>query len=133
MRQPDPRVASSPLDDRPTGLQQPLGLCILDQEQRGPILDTAAGRHEFRLGENVASRFVRELGETDEGRVPYGTDEPVDFRAGDGEARNGVRGRCHGADEAAGGEAVGDGSERGLEHFGWECRGEEDVMSSDLG
>lgn len=128
MRQPDPRVPRRSLNDRSSRLQHALGLCIFYQEQGGTILDTSTGGHEFRFCEDVASCFFGKLGKADEGCVPNGTDEAVDFTSADGEARDGMGGRCHGADGDPGGEAMGDGSERGLEHRG----GDEGMKRSTL-
>jgi len=71
-RQPDPGVAGGAFDDGAAGFQKPLFHRILDDVERGAVLDRLAGVHEFRLAQDGAAGFLGRLAQLDEGRVPDG-------------------------------------------------------------
>ena len=55
-RQADPGIAGGALDDDPARPQQPALLGVLDDEERRPVLDRAAGVEELGLAEDRAAR-----------------------------------------------------------------------------
>ncbi len=106
VREADARVAGGALDDGAAGLDQPLLLGVLHDEESGAVLDAAAGLHELGLAEDLAASLLRELVEPDERRVAHGADEAGDgLHVCESDARE-VRGR--------GGHAGGAGAEQAL-------------------
>lgn len=60
MREPNPCVSGRAFDDRPARAQLPPFFSILDDIQRGAVLDTAAGVLEFGFAEDLAAGLVGE-------------------------------------------------------------------------
>ena len=85
-REPDAGVAGGALHDETARLQGAAGLRIPDDAERRTILHGAAGVHELRLAQNLATRRRAGAVQADQGRVPDG----VDHAGGD---RHGVSGR----------------------------------------
>ncbi len=61
VREPDPRVAGRALDDGPAGPEEPALLGVLHHVERGAVLHRPARVHEFRLAQDLAPCFLREL------------------------------------------------------------------------
>jgi hypothetical protein len=55
VREADPGVARGALDDHAAGPQLAAFLGVLDHEERGAVLDRAAGVHELGLAEDRAA------------------------------------------------------------------------------
>ena len=64
-RETNSGIACRSLDDDPAGAQETSSHGILDDEQRGPILDGLAWIQELRLPENGAARHFRRAPQLD--------------------------------------------------------------------
>ena len=74
---PMPVLPAVPSTMTPPGLQLALLHRVLDDEQRGAILDRLAGIHEFGLAENGAAGRRRDALELDQRRVADRLDDSV--------------------------------------------------------
>jgi len=68
-RQADPRIAGRSFDDRPTRLQHAALHEILDDPAGRPVLDRAAGVHEFGFAQNFAAGQFRQPPQAQQGRA----------------------------------------------------------------
>jgi hypothetical protein len=76
VREPDAGVARRALDHRAAGLERAAPLGVSHDVERRAVLDRAAGIQEFRLAEDLAAGFARELLEPDEGVLPTAPANP---------------------------------------------------------
>ena len=76
-RQPDPGVAGGALDDDAARAQQAALLRVLDDEERGAVLDRAAGIEELGLAQDRAAGLFRGAAQPDQRRIADGFDEAV--------------------------------------------------------
>ena len=76
-RKADAGVAGGSLDDHPAGPERPALDRVLDDEQRGAILDRLARIHELGLAENGASGALGRMLELDQRRVADRLDDIV--------------------------------------------------------
>src|SRR4029077_15308529 len=76
-RQPDAGIAGGAFDDYAAGPQLALLHRVLDDEQRGAVLDRLAWVHEFGLAQNSTAGGRRDALELDQRRVADRLDNPV--------------------------------------------------------
>ena len=76
-RQPDAGIAGGAFDDDAAGLERPALDRVLDDEQRGAVLDRLAGIHELGLSQNRAAGGRRGALELDQRRVADRFDDTV--------------------------------------------------------
>src|SRR5439155_3106554 len=76
-RQADAGIAGRALDDDAAGLQQAAFLGVLDDVERGAILDRAPRVQELGLAEDHAPRDLRGAAQLDQRRVAERADKPV--------------------------------------------------------
>jgi hypothetical protein len=70
--QADAGIASGTFDNGAAGADLPALYRILQQAQRGSILDRAAGVHQLRFGKHLAAGEQRGMAQTQQGRVANG-------------------------------------------------------------
>ena len=76
-RQADAGIAGRALDDDTAGLKQAALLGILDDEERGAVLDRAARVEELGLAENRAAGHLRGAAQFDQRRIADRADKTV--------------------------------------------------------
>src|SRR5712691_1371836 len=95
-READPGIAGCALDDDPARPKEPALLGILDDVERGAVLDRAAGVQELGLAEDRAPGLFRGAAQLDQGSVADRADKAIaDIHASPPYRRSGCRCRQH--------------------------------------